>query len=357
MQRHLGGAECSYESGIPGHTPTPARPSAGRVVPVPSTPTRNEFSHRPALLEECLAALELQPGAIVVDGTVGGGGHAAAILERTAPDGRLIGLDLDGEAICESQQRLESFGDRVTLIQESFRNLDAVLSHLEVPHVDAVLLDLGVSSHQLDSPKRGFRFATETAAETPLDMRMDQRSGTTAADLLRRAGPEQLEKWFSDYADLPRARKLARLIVEARQRAPLRTAADLRTLIADARIGRGRRHDPSTLVFQALRIAVNDELNALSVGLEAAIESIRVGGRLVVLAYHSGEDRVVKNRMRDAARGCSCPPRTPVCICGEKVRLRVITRRPISAGDAERHENPRARSARLRIAERVAEAS
>jgi 16S rRNA (cytosine1402-N4)-methyltransferase len=324
---------------------------------VSSTPTQNEFSHRPALLEECLAALELQPGAIVVDGTVGGGGHAAAILERTAPDGRLIGLDLDGEAIRESQQRLESFGDRVTLIQESFRNLDAALAHLQVPQVDAVLLDLGVSSHQLDSPKRGFRFATETAAETPLDMRMDQQGGTTAADLLRRADPKQLEKWFSDYADLPGSKKLARLIVAARQRAPLRTASDLRKVIAEARIGRGRRHDSSTLVFQALRIAVNDEANALSEGLEAAIESLRVGGRLAVLAYHSGEDRVVKNRLRDATRGCSCPPRTPVCICGGKVRLRLITRRPISAGDAELRENPRARSARLRIAERVAEAS
>jgi 16S rRNA (cytosine1402-N4)-methyltransferase len=309
------------------------------------------------LLEECLAALELQPGAIVVDGTVGGGGHAAAILERTAPDGRLIGLDLDAEAIRASQRRLESFGDRVTLIQQSFRDLDAVLANLEIPQVDAVLLDLGVSSHQLDAPERGFRFSTETADETPLDMRMDQQSGTTAADLLRRARPEQLEKWFSEYADLPKAKKLARLIVEARQRTPLRTVADLRALIADARIGRGRRHDPSTLVFQALRIAVNDEANALSDGLEAAIESLRVGGRLVVLAYHSGEDRVVKNRLRGAARGCSCPPRTPVCICGEKVRLRVITKRPVSAGDDELRENPRARSAKLRVAERVAEAS
>ncbi len=357
MQCHLGGTECSRETGIPGHTPTPAQPSASSVDPVHSTPKQNEFFHRPALLEECLTALALQPGAIVVDGTVGGGGHAAAILERTAPDGRLIGLDLDGEAIRESQQRLESFGDRVTLIQESFRNLDAILAHLEIPEVDAVLLDLGVSSHQLDSPTRGFRFSSETAAETPLDMRMDQRSGTTAADLLRRAGPEQLENWFSDYADLPGARKLARLIVAARQRAPLRTAADLRTVIADARIGRGRRHDPSTLVFQALRVAVNDEANALSEGLEAAIESLRVGGQLAVLSYHSGEDRVVKHRMRDAARGCTCPPRTPVCICGGKVRLRIITRRPIPAGDAELRENPRARSARLRVAERVAEAS
>ncbi len=322
-----------------------------------STPNQDEFSHRPALLEECLAALELQPGATVVDGTVGGGGHAEAILERTAPDGRLIGLDLDGEAIRESQRRLGGFGDRVTLVQESFRNLEAVLAHIDVPRVDAVLLDLGVSSHQLDSPERGFRFAADTAAETPLDMRMDQRSGTTAADLLRRVGPEQLERWFSEHADLPGARKLARLIVEARQRAPLRTAADLRAVIAEARIGGGRRHDPATLVFQALRIAVNDELRALSDGLEAAIASLRTGGRLAVVSYHSGEDRVVKNRLRDAARGCTCPPRTPVCVCGGKVRLRLVARRPISAGEAELRANPRARAARLRVAERVAEAS
>jgi len=324
---------------------------------VPHTSKQYAFSHRPVLLDECLTALKLQPGATVVDGTVGGGGHAAAILERTAPNGHLIGLDLDGEAIRESQERLEKFGERVTLVQESFRNLDAVLAHLGVPEVDAVLLDLGVSSHQLDSPQRGFRFASETSAETPLDMRMDQESGTTAADLLRRADPEQLEGWFSKYADLPGSRKLARAIVAARHRAPLRTAADLRAVIAEAGIGRGRRHDPSTLVFQALRMAVNDEADALSEGLEAAIESLRVGGRLAVLSYHSGEDRIVKNRLRAAARGCSCPPRTPVCICGEKARLRVITRKPISAGADELRANPRARSARLRIAERVAEAT
>jgi len=324
---------------------------------VPYTPKQDAFSHRPVLLEECLTALKLRPGAIVVDGTVGGGGHAAAILERTAPDGRLIGLDLDAEAIRESRQRLARFGDRVTLVQQSFRNLDEVLAQLGVAEVDAVLLDLGVSSHQLDSPTRGFRFANETSEETPLDMRMDQESGTTAADLLRRADLTQLQKWFSDYADLPGARKLARMIIAARQRAPLRTAADLRAVIAEARIGRGRRHDPSTLVFQALRMAVNDEANALAEGLEAAIEHLRVGGRLGVLACRSGEERVVKNRLRDAARGCSCPPRTPVCICGETVRLRVITRKPLSASEAELRENPRARSARLRVAERVAEAA
>jgi len=324
---------------------------------MPSTPKHSEFSHRPALLEECLNALDLRPGSIVVDGTVGGGGHAVAILERTAPDGILIGLDLDADAIRESTKRLEPFGDRVTLIQESFRNLDEVVTRCGAPRVDAVLLDLGVSSYQLDSPERGFRFASETADVTPLDMRMDQRSGTTAADLLRRTSPQQLEKWFRDYADLPAARKLAHAIVAARRCAPLRTAADMRAVIAGTRIGRGRRHDPSTLVFQALRIVVNDEATALEAGLEAGIESLRPGGRLVVIAYHSGEDRIVKNRMRDAVRGCTCPPRTPVCICGGAVRLRLVNKRPIGAGEDEVRLNPRARSARLRSAVRVPEAS
>jgi 16S rRNA (cytosine1402-N4)-methyltransferase len=324
---------------------------------MPLTPKQFEFSHRPALLEECLNALDLRPGSSVVDGTVGGGGHAAAILERTAPGGRLIGLDLDADAIRESTKRLERFGDRVTLIQESFRNLGEVVARCEGPRVDAVLLDLGVSSHQLDSPERGFRFASETAGVTPLDMRMDQRSGTTAADLLRRASPNQLEKWFRDHADLPGARKLAHAIVDARRSAPLRTAADLRAVIARAGIGRGRHHDPSTLVFQALRIAVNDEASALEEGLEAGIACLRPGGRLVVIAYHSGEDRIVKNRMRDAVRGCTCPPRTPVCICGGVVRLRLVNKRPIGASQDEVQRNPRARSARLRSAVRVPEAS
>jgi 16S rRNA (cytosine1402-N4)-methyltransferase len=327
------------------------------VTTVPSTPKPIASFHRPALLQECLTALELQPGAIVVDGTVGGGGHAAAILERTAPAGRLIGLDLDAEAIRESQQRLGSFGDRVTLVQESFRNLAAVLARLKIPCADAILLDLGVSSFQLDTPRRGFRFASDTARDTPLDMRMDQSAGATAAELLRRASPELLEQWLAEYAELPRARRLARAIVEARRRTALRSAADLRAVIAEAGVGAGRSHDPATLVFQALRIAVNDEAGALAEGIEAAIESLCVGGRLAVIAYHSGEDRIVKNRLRDAERGCRCPPRTPVCRCGGVPRLRVITRRPIGASDAELRANPRARSARLRVAERIAESA
>jgi 16S rRNA (cytosine1402-N4)-methyltransferase len=269
----------------------------------------------------------------------------------------VIGLDLDEEAIAAATRRLEVFGDRATLIQESFRNLGKVVDASEISKVDAVLLDLGVSSYQLDEPVRGFRFGSDTADSTPLDMRMNQRSGETAADLLRRADPEDLQKWFQEYADLPGARKLARLIVEQRRANPLRTAADLRSVVSKAHIGRGRRHDPATLVFQALRIAVNDEIKALEEGLEAAICALRPGGRLVVLAYHSGEDRVVKNRLRDSVKGCTCPPRIPMCICGKKPRLRLLHRRPISASEEELRANPRARSARLRCAERLPEAT
>lgn len=314
------------------------------------------FTHQPALETECLSWLALRPGAVVVDGTVGGGGHAAAILQRTGPDGRLIALDLDPDALEAAALRLAAFGDRVLFVHESFRNLREVLTDLDEDPVDAVLLDLGVSSHQLDRASRGFRFAPETAEETPLDMRMDPSRGRSAAELLRDASPEQLEGWFRGN-DLPGARRLAREIVRARERAPLRTTADLLAVIRAAGIGRGRKHDPATLVFQALRIAVNDELAALAEGIEAAIESLRPGGRLVVVSYHSGEDRIVKNRFRDAAKGCTCPPHVPVCVCGGRVRLRVLTRRPIRPQPGEIHSNPRARSARLRAAERVEEAA
>jgi len=319
-----------------------------------STPPQVEFSHRPALVAECLEFLGLVPGAVVVDGTVGGGGHAEAILERTAPHGKLLGLDRDPEAIVAASGRLAPFGDRVTLIQESFRNLDTALSALGIDRVDAVLLDLGVSSYQLDEPSRGFRFSIDTADNAPLDMRMDPGSGAPAAQLLRSASPAQLETWFRDYADLPGARKLAHAIVEARRKAPLRTAGDLRAVIRESRIGSGRKHDPATLVFQALRIATNQELDALDEGIEQAIERLRPGGRLVVLAYHSGEDRIVKNRFRDAVRGCLCPPQVPVCVCGMQPRLRLLTRKPVVASGREVAANPRARSAKLRAAERIA---
>jgi 16S rRNA (cytosine1402-N4)-methyltransferase len=318
----------------------------------------SRYEHHPVLLRESLSCLEVAPGAIVVDGTVGGGGHAEAILERSAPDGLLIALDVDAEALAAAGERLAPFGERARLVRASFRRLASVLREQGVSEVDGVLLDLGVSSHQLDTAARGFRFGADTAPDTPLDMRMDPTHGPTAADLLRSASAEELEDWFRRHADLPGARRLARAIVAARDRdAAPETAADLLAIVREARVGGGRRHHPGTLVFQALRIAVNDELGALDEGLDAAIAALRPGGRLAVIAYHSAEDRIVKNRLRDEARGCICPPEVPRCICGRKPRLRLLTRRPVTASDAEVRVNPRARSARLRGAERLAEAA
>jgi 16S rRNA (cytosine1402-N4)-methyltransferase len=312
--------------------------------------------HEPVLLTETLGQLNLSPGSTVVDGTLGGGGHAEAILERTSPDGLLIGLDLDADAIREAATRLASFGDRVHLVQASFRRMDDVAADLRTTRgdiaIDGVILDLGVSSHQLDEPSRGFRFGA--GEEAPLDMRMDSEGGReTAAHLLATLSTEELERIFSRYGQLPGSRRLARAIVERRTRDPLETASDLLSLIREAGIGRGRKHNPATLVFQALRIAVNDELGALEEGLAAAMRIVRPGGRIAVIAYHSLEDRLVKHSFRDAARGCVCPPDFPACRCGRKPTLEVLTRRPISPGEAETQRNPRARSARLRAARRL----
>jgi 16S rRNA (cytosine1402-N4)-methyltransferase len=299
----------------------------------------------------------LFPNATVVDGTIGGGGHAAAILERTAPAGRLVGLDRDEEALAAAAARLARYGERVCLVHASFRHLSSVLADLAIPRVDGLLLDLGVSSPQIDAAARGFRFAGATADSTPLDMRMDRSAPRTAAELLASAHEDELETWLREYGELPRARRLAKAIVVARKRAPLRTVRDLLAVIESAGVGGGRRHHPATLVFQALRIATNDEIGALEEGLEAAIASLAPTRRVAVIAYHSLEDRIVKNRFRDEQRGCVCPPRTPVCICGRRPRLRVETRRAVRPGTDEIRRNPRARSARLRAAERLPEAA
>jgi 16S rRNA (cytosine1402-N4)-methyltransferase len=311
--------------------------------------------HEPVLKSEVVELLSVAPGLVYVDGTLGDGGHAEAILDGSAPDGRLVGLDRDPEALAEARERLARFGARATLRQASFRGLARVLAELALPAVDGVLLDLGVSSHQLDAPERGFRFAEATAAATPLDMRMDPASAVTAASLLATASEAELGAIFARYGELPGSYRLARAIVEARERAPLATVADLLRVIDAAGVGRGRRHHPATLVFQALRIAVNDELAALEEGLGAAIDALRPRGRLVVIAYHSLEDRLVKQRLRAEERGCVCPPRAPVCSCGRRPRLaRAVRVRP---NEVEISRNPRARSAVLRAAERLAEAA
>jgi len=311
------------------------------------------FEHRPVLLHESIDNLNLSAGSITVDGTVGGGGHSAAILEASAPNGILIGLDLDPEARAAATETLARFGDRVKLVSASFREIEDVLARLGIDQVDGILLDLGVSSHQIDTPERGFRFQEAERNPAPLDMRMDPNNPVNAAELLRRASAQQLQTWFQEYGELPGSKRLAAKIVETREKEPIETTADLLRVIRSARIGGGRKHNPATLVFQALRIAVNDELEALEEVIAAAIRVLRPGGRLVIISYHSLEDRIVKHRMREAAKGCSCPPRTPVCICGGVSSLHVITRRPVRASESEIAQNPRARSSRLRAAERL----
>ena len=311
------------------------------------------FQHHPVLTQEVLSWLDLQPGATVVDGTLGAGGHAAAILERTAPDGILLGFDVDPDALAAAATRLHDDAHRVRLAQESFRNLDTGIHRLGFEQVDAIVLDLGVSSYQLDTREKGFQFGGEAPETTPLDMRMDPRLPHSARDLLRDTPTDQLERWFREYGELRGARKLARAIDRARREKNLENAAELVDLVKRTGIGGGRRHHPATRVFQALRIAVNDELEALRLGLAAAIRSLRPGGRVVVIAYHSLEDRIVKQTFRQQAKGCNCPPSTPVCICGGTVTLRLLVKRPVTPQPEEIDRNPRARSARLRAAVRV----
>jgi 16S rRNA (cytosine1402-N4)-methyltransferase len=333
---------------------------AARHPGAPQSPppqVQSQYPHLPVLLDECLAHLGPggEPGATVVDGTLGTGGHAEAILARTAPDGRLIGFDRDEEALRVARRRLAVFGERVTFVHASFRDLSRVLGECRTPRVHAVLLDLGMSSLQLDAGPRGFRFAEEGAEQAPLDMRMDRSSGETAAELLASADEATLARWFAEYGELPGARRLARSLVAERRRQEVASAADLLRVVRAAGVGRGRRHHPATLVFQALRIAVNDELGALEAALDQAPGVLLPGGRLLVIAYHSLEDRAVKQRIAALERGCVCPPQLPVCRCGKRPELRRVTRKAIRPGPEELRANPRARSARLRVAERLAE--
>ena len=312
--------------------------------------------HEPVLLRECLELSEVGPGALVVDGTVGEGGHAEAILQRTAPDGRLIGLDRDEDALDSAREHLKRFGDRVTLRHASFRDLKSILGETG-ERADALLLDLGMSSLQLDSEGRGFRFADADDPDAPLDMRMDRSAGASAAELLAGADEATLAGWFRELGELPGAARLARTLVESRSERPVRTAGDLVERVREARVGGGRRHHPATLVFQALRLAVNDELGALDRILEDLPELIRAPGRALVIAYHSLEDRRVKNAFRRLERGCVCDPALPVCQCGLAPTFRRVTKRPVRPEAAEIARNPRSRSARLRVAERIPEAA
>jgi len=312
-----------------------------------------EHGHLPVLVEEVIEMLAPAPGSLQIDATVGGGGHTERILEATTPDGRLLGLDADGAAIARVRRRLERFGDRLVLRQANFRELAEVAPAAGFDAVDGCLLDLGLSSFQLADAERGFGFRTGG----PLDMRFDTSRGIPAADLLAGLDERELAALFRRYGEEPHANRFARAIVHARATAPVETAGQLAELIASVapRPPRSRRPiHPATRVFQALRIAVNEELEALSDGLAAALSLLRPGGRLVVLSYHSLEDRIVKRFFQQERRGCICPPESPVCVCGREPRIRLVTRPSLTPSAEEVATNPRARSARLRAAERLA---
>ena len=315
--------------------------------------TTPETRHVPVMADEVIAMLAPRAGTLHIDATVGGGGHAARILAASDPDGRLLGLDADGAAIANVRERLAGYGDRLRLHQANFRQLATVAPAEGFGAVDGCLFDLGLSSDQLADAGRGFGIRTGGR----LDMRFDTTRGVPAADLIASLDTAELTALFRRYGEEPFAGRIARAIVEARRTAPVETAEELAGLIervAPARAPGRRRVHPATRVFQALRIAVNEELEALQEGLAAAVTLLRPGGRLVVLSYHSLEDRIVKRFLQTERRGCICPPEAPVCVCGHQPRLRLVVTKGLVPEEAELAVNPRARSARLRAAERLA---
>jgi 16S rRNA (cytosine1402-N4)-methyltransferase len=308
------------------------------------------FFHEPVLCREVLASLGCRPGGIYVDGTVGGGGHAWAILEETAPDGLLIGIDRDSDALRASEKKLQSFGRRKILVKGNFAEIGKLLINLNIEKVDGILLDLGVSSHQLDAGDRGFSFASDA----PLDMRMDQDIGYSAYDLVNLSSENELRKIIKAYGEEPMAGRITRAILTKRAAVPIRTTRELADVIYHAvpAAYRQRRIHPATRTFQAIRIAVNDELSNLRTAILSGADMLKRGGRFSIISFHSLEDRIVKEAFRAAEKGCTCPPDMPVCRCEGEPRLTVITKRPEYPGTDEVDSNPRARSARLRTAER-----
>jgi 16S rRNA (cytosine1402-N4)-methyltransferase len=311
-----------------------------------------EAGHLPVLVDEVIEMLAPAPGSLQIDATVGGGGHTERILEASDPDGRLLGLDADGAAIARVGRRLARFGDRLVLRQANFRDLGSVAPAAGFAAVDGLLMDLGLSSFQLADRARGFGFR----AGGPLDMRFDATRGVPAAELLATLDADELAALFRRYGEEPNAGRIARAIVNERRTAPIATAEALaalieRTVPQDPR--KRKRIHPATRVFQALRIAVNAELDALEAALAASMDLLRPGGRLVVLSYHSLEDRIVKRFIAAERRGCICPPEVPICVCGRNPRLRPLGK-SLTARPEEVAANPRSRSARLRVAERIA---
>ena len=310
----------------------------------------SEFHHVSVLLEECLDGLNIKPDGIYVDGTLGGAGHSSCIAARLTT-GRLIGIDRDPVALKAAGERLKPYGDRVTLVHSNFCQIKQVLQDLQIEGVDGILLDLGVSSPQLDDGARGFSYM----ADAPLDMRMNNEDPLTAHTVVNTWPQEELKRILYTYGEERYAPQIAAAICRRREEKPIETTLELVDVIRSAMPAaalREKQH-PAKRSFQAIRIAVNDELGSVEKVMQDAIPALNPGGRLAIITFHSLEDRIVKVGMTEASKGCTCPPHFPVCVCGKKPLVKLISRKPIVSGDEELERNPRARSAKLRVCEKI----
>ncbi|MBQ7344679.1 MAG: 16S rRNA (cytosine(1402)-N(4))-methyltransferase RsmH [Oscillospiraceae bacterium] len=310
----------------------------------------SEFYHVSVLLDECIQALDIKPDGIYVDGTLGGAGHSSEIAKRLTT-GRLIGIDRDPVALEAASKRLAPYADRVTLVHSNFCQIASVLEELQIDGVDGILLDLGVSSPQLDDAERGFSYM----ADAPLDMRMNSEDTLDAYAVVNGWSQEELKRILYDYGEERYAPQIASAIVRRRAEKPIETTLELVDVIRSAMPAaalREKQH-PAKRSFQAIRIAVNDELGSVEKVMKDAVGCLDEGGRLAVITFHSLEDRIVKNGMAAAAKGCTCPPNFPVCVCGKKPKVKLIARKPIVSGQEELERNPRARSAKLRVCEKL----
>ena len=311
------------------------------------------FNHISVLLKETVDGLNVRPGKVYMDGTLGYGGHTEEVLRRLGGSGRVIGIDQDEDAIAAAGRRLESYRDQLTIVRSNYVDFRQVLDQLEISQVDGIMLDLGVSSWQLDEASRGFSYRMDG----PLDMRMDQRNPVTAADLINTADRDELQRILWDFGEEKFARKIADTILKRREKEPIETTGQLVDIIEQSIPMKARRTGghPAKRTFQAFRIAVNHELDVLSESIDGMIDALAPGGRLCIITFQSLEDRIVKQRFRINENPCTCPPEFPVCVCGKKSKGRVITRKPVLPSEQEMEENSRSKSAKLRIFEKTSE--